>query len=57
MHFKIRYFRDGKLLSETPWTGTIMIATRVAVEGLIIHNADSVIVLDESGKEAARRYA
>ena len=56
MHFKIRYFRNGKLLGEMPWTGTVVVATKVAADGLTIHNADSVIVFDEAGKEAARRY-
>lgn len=57
MHFKIRYFRNGKFLGEMPWTGTIMVATKVAMDGLVIHNADSVVVLDETGNVAARRYA
>ena len=57
MNFKIRYYRGNKFLGEMPWTGTVVVATKVAMDGLIIHNADSVIVLDENGKEAAKRYA
>ena len=57
MHFKIRYFRNGKLLGEMPWTGTLAVATKVARDGLVVHSADSVGVLDETGKEVARCYA
>jgi len=56
MLFKIRYFRNGKLLGEMPWTGTLVVATKVARDGLAIHSADLVRILDESGKEAARCY-
>jgi hypothetical protein len=56
MHFKIRYFRNGKFLGEMPWSGTLVVATKIGVDGLAIHNADTLIVLDETGKEAARRY-
>ena len=57
MHFKIRYFRNGKLLGEMPWTGTLVVATKVARDGLVFHSADTVTVLDKTGKEAARCYA
>ena len=57
MKFKIRYFRNGKFLGEMPWSGTLVVATKIGVDGFSIHNADSLIILDETGKEAARRYA
>jgi hypothetical protein len=57
MHFKIRYFRNGKLLGDMPWAGSLIVATKIARDGLAVHNADFVIVLDETGEEAARCYA
>ena len=39
------------------WTGTLVVATKVARDGLVVHNADAAGVLDETGKEVARCYA
>jgi hypothetical protein len=53
MIFKIRYFNGNKLLGETPWTGTLKVASKVATDGLKVHLADSARILDERGKEVA----
>jgi hypothetical protein len=57
MHFKIRYFRNGKLLGEMPWASSLIVATKIARDGFLVHDADFVIALDETGEEAARYYA
>jgi hypothetical protein len=53
MKYTIQYFRDGHLLGERAWWGHRGQVQGIAKDRLIIHDADIVRVLDESGKEAA----
>jgi hypothetical protein len=52
MRFKIQYFKQDTLVGERPWLGTFQDCRKVARDGLVVHSADTVKVLDESGNEA-----
>ena len=46
MTFKIQYFRDGKMIGETPWDKPLPQTRKVAADGLNRHNAEYAAILD-----------
>jgi hypothetical protein len=46
MRFKIQYFKEEKLIGERPWNGTYSDCRKVARDGLVVHSADNVKVID-----------
>jgi hypothetical protein len=51
MPFKLKYFRYGALLGERQWMGSPHKVQKIAEDGLIVHEADLVKVLDDQGEE------
>lgn len=54
MAFTVEYHRGGKKVGEAQWLTPIPPTRDYAYQGLLLHGADSAVILDEEGTVLAR---
>jgi hypothetical protein len=54
MAFVIQYLRDDTKVGESNWLTPIPPTRELAQHGLLLHEADTAVILDEDGKELVR---